>query len=190
MLHRRAALAAGAAGVLALAGCATVPPTPSPASPASAAGDRPADGTFFAGRLAVAVDVQGDAPPRAFSGSFELRGDATRGTLTLASPLGTAVAEGRWQPAEALLVTPRETRRYATLGELTRDALGEAVPLEALFDWLQGRPAPGAASVPAERGFLQLGWRVDTSGLADGRLQARRVAPEPAVDVRIRLDRS
>lgn len=168
---------------LVLGGCATAP-TAGPASGAPIAGDT------FVGRLAIAVEPQGDAPPRAFSGGFELRGDATRGTLALSTPFGNAVAEARWQPAEVVLVTPRETRLYASLGELTRDALGESVPLEALVDWLQGRPSPIAASVPAERGFLQLGWRVDTSGLADGRLQARRVAPEPAVEVRIRLDRS
>lgn len=180
---RRAALAAAGAALLALAGCASVPN-------AATEAPRAAGSSFFAGRLAVAVEAQGDAAPRAFAGGFELRGDASRGTLTLSSPLGNAVAEGRWRPGEAQLVTPRETRRHATLAELTRDALGESVPVEALFDWLEGRPWAGAASAPAEGGFAQLGWRVDTRGIAEGRLHARRTAVEPVVDVRIRLERS
>jgi outer membrane lipoprotein LolB len=171
---------------VALAGCATVSPPPPPSPPSASA----STGAAFAGRLAVTVEAVGESPPRAFSGGFDLRGDATRGTLALATPFGNAVAEARWQPAEVVLVTPRETRRYATIAALTRDALGESVPLEALFDWLQGRPWPNAASAPAERGFAQLGWRVDTSGLAEGRFAARRTAPEPAVEVRIRLDGS
>ena len=169
---------------VALAGCASVSPPPTAATASASTG------SGFAGRLAIAVEAEGESPPRAFSGGFDLRGDAARGTLALATPFGTAVAEARWQPAEVVLVTPRETRRYATIAALTRDALGESVPLEALFDWLQGRPWPGAASDPAERGFSQLGWRVDTSGLGDGRLAARRTGAEPAVEVRIRLERN
>jgi outer membrane lipoprotein LolB len=181
----RAALRAALAGLAlaGLAGCASVAP---PAGGATVPAAPP--GTVFAGRLAVAIEAIGEAPPRAFFGAFELAGDAERGTLGLATPLGTAVAEARWTPGEVLLVTPRETRRHASLAALTRDALGESVPVEALFDWLRGRPWPGAASAPAEGGFAQLGWRVDTSGLGAGRLVARRAAPEPAVDVRIRLD--
>lgn len=171
--------------VVALTGCATV--SPPPQTPAAVSGST---GPAFAGRLAIAVEAEGESPPRAFSGGFDLRGDADRGTLALATPFGTAVAEARWQPSEVLLVTPRDTRRYPTVAALTRDALGESVPLEALFDWMQGRPWPGAASGPAERGFSQLGWRVDTTGLAEGRLAARRTAPGPAVDVRIRFERN
>jgi len=47
-----------------------------------------------------------------------------------------------------VLTTPRETRRFASLDELTREALGESVPIEAWFDWLRGRPWPGAPSAP------------------------------------------
>ena len=64
--------------------------------------------------------------------------------------------------------------------------------MAALFDWLRGRPWPDAASqlrgdgVP---GFEQLGWQIDLARWAEGRVEARRVAP-PVVTVRVRLDLS
>jgi len=52
------------------------------------------------------------------------------------------------------------------------------LPIEALFDWLQGR----ATDVP--------GWAADLSTLAQGRLQAVRAAGElPRVELRILLQR-
>ena len=112
-----------------------------------------------------------------------------------------------------MLTTPRETRRFASLDELTREALGESVPIEAWFDWLRGRPWTGAPSAPVgaaavapvdvaaaasfERtpggpapGFRQLGWRVDMSQFTAGTIAATREAPAPVVTVRIRLDGS
>ena len=115
-----------------------------------------------------------------------------------------------------VLTTPRETRRFASLDELTREALGESVPIEAWFDWLRGRPWPGAPSAPvgaaavapvgcrgrASRrapsassatpapGFRQLGWRVDLAQFDAGTIAATRETPAPVVSVRIRLDGS
>jgi outer membrane lipoprotein LolB len=67
--------------------------------------------------------------------------------------------------------------------------LGETLPLAALFDWLRGRPWPGAPSRPvaAPPGFEQLGWRVDLARFAEGQVDARRDRA-PAVNVRARLD--
>jgi outer membrane lipoprotein LolB len=119
--------------------------------------------------------------------------------LGLSTPLGSMLAQARWSPAEVVLTTPRETRRFASLDALTREALGESVPIEAWFDWLRGRPWPGASSMPLEAapssasnpptsGFRQLGWRVDLSQFGAGTIAATREAPAPVVTVRIRLD--
>ena len=133
------------------------------------------------------------------SAAFDLRGDSRAGTLGLSTPLGSMLAQARWSPAEVVLTTPRETRRFASLDALTREALGESVPIEAWFDWLRGRPWPGraeraaAARRPASiaaPGFRQLGWRVDLAQFDDGTIAATREAPAPVVTVRIRLDGS
>jgi len=173
---------AAALAAVALAACSTLPP------PAPVAGEA------LSGRLALRVDATGQASAKAFSAAFDLRGDATAGTLGLSTPLGSTLAEARWSPAEVVLATPQGTRRFASLDELTREALGESVPIEAWFDWLRGRPWPGAPSEPApelREGFAQLGWRVDLGSFAaDGSLAAIRSVPPPTVTVRIRLDRS
>jgi len=171
-----------ALATLALAACTTLPQATAPS------------GEILSGRLALRVEASPDASAKAFSAAFDLRGDASAGMLGLSTPLGSTLAQARWSPAEVVLATPQGTRRFATLDELTRDALGESVPIEAWFDWLRGRPWPGAPSEPApelRQGFAQLGWRVDLGSFAaDGTLAATRTAPPPTVTVRIRLDRS
>jgi outer membrane lipoprotein LolB len=129
-------------------------------------------------------------PPRALSAAFDLRGDARAGTLGLSTPLGTMLALARWSPGEVVLTTPKGERAFASLDELTREALGESVPVAAWFDWLRGRPWPGAPSVVAPAGFSQLGWSVDLSRFAEGSVDATRSDPAPTVSARIRLDRS
>ena len=167
---------------LTLAACTTLQPA------------QPVAGDTLSGRLALRVEASGDASAKAFSAAFDLRGDPSAGTLALSTPLGSTLAQARWSPAEVVLATPQGTRRFANLDELTRDALGESVPIEAWFDWLRGRPWPGAPSEPApelQQGFAQLGWRVDLASFAaEGTLNATRTVPSPTVTVRIRLDRS
>ena len=177
-----------------VAGCTTVPPSP----------DR-GTSDVLSGRLALRVDPVADEAPRSVSAAFDLRGDSRAGTLGLSTPLGSMLAQARWSPSEVVLTTPRETRRFASLDELTREALGESVPIEAWFDWLRGRPWPGAPSVdlapggsadaaptgqsePRPPSFRQLGWRVDLSQFGVGTIVATREAPSPVVTVRIRLD--
>jgi outer membrane lipoprotein LolB len=171
-----------------LAGCSALPP----AEPGSTT-------EVFSGRLALRVDPVGSEAARAVSAAFDLRGDARAGTLGLSTPLGSMLAEARWSPAEVVLTTPRETRRFASLESLTQEALGESVPIEAWFDWLRGRPWPGAPSAPADvtpgaasaspAGFRQLGWRVDLGRFGEGTVAATRESPAPVVTLRIRLDR-
>jgi outer membrane lipoprotein LolB len=121
--------------------------------------------------------------------AFELRGSGERGELRLLSPLGSQLALARWSSGQARLTTADGEHAYASLDELALAALGERVPLAALPDWIAGRPWSGAASAPSAVGFDQLGWAIDLSRRADGRIAALRAAP-PAVTVRIQLDPS
>lgn len=164
-----------------LAACTTVPVL-----------DRVAAGEAISGRLALRVEASEKEPARAFAAAFDLRGSSRTGVLALSTPLGSTLAQARWQPAEVVLVTPNGIRTFASLDELTRNLLGESVPVEAWFDWLRGRPWPGAPSAPAPAdvasGFVQQGWTVDLAGFADGSVSATRAQPAPVVTVRIRLD--
>lgn len=166
---------------LAVGGCATVPHGASPVA-----------GEALSGRLAVRVDASDGAAARSENAAFELQGDARAGRLNLATPLGSVVAQARWAPGSVMLVTPQGERRFADLDALTQEVLGESVPVAALFDWLRGRPWPGAASAataaPAEPGFTQLGWAVSLARFDEGWVVAKRERA-PAVTVRARLDR-
>lgn len=133
---------------------------------------------------------------RSASAGFEWTGDGTAGQLVLVTPVGTRLAEARWRPGQAELSTPEGTRRFDTLESLTEDLLGERLPMQALADWLRGRPWPGAAveaiapgpTANPERRFRQAGWEVDLSRRAEGRIDAVRRDPPPSVELRIRLD--
>ena len=179
-------LAAAAASLL--AACASAPP-------------RVEGGGLWTGRLSVRADATGEAPARINSGGFELSGDARRGQLVLTSPLGTVAARASWTlggPRGDLieLDTGSGARRYPSLEAMMDDALGDALPLAAMFDWLAGRPWPGAPATPLpgeaggpSRGFVQLGWAVDLSRLDEARLiAADREQPPPGLHVRVKLD--
>jgi len=172
--RRRLVLAGLAAACL--AGCQSVPVDRS---------------TLISGRMAMHVDAYGSAPERSVSAHFDLQGDADNGQLELSTPLGTGVAKARWSPGKVQLTTSEGTRDFASLGQLASEALGESVPLQALFDWLRGRPWPGAPSQPAGsgEGFEQLGWVVDLTRFGEGWAQIRRERA-PAVSLRVILDAS
>jgi outer membrane lipoprotein LolB len=149
-------------------------------------------GDMLSGRMAVRVEASAGAPAQSVSAAFELRGDAGRGRLDLSTPLGSVFAQARWAPGSVVLVTPQGDTRFDDLDALTRAVLGESLPVAALFDWLRGRPWPGAASTPsvspADRGFEQLGWVVNLARFDDAQVAARRTSA-PAVTVRAQLDR-
>ncbi len=155
-----------AAGWLALvAGCAQPPKSPPP-EPGSA---------FWSGRLALQVEAE---PPQYSSAAFELRGGPERGELSLFTPLGGTLAMLAWAPGSAtLLDSSNQTSNFASLDALVTQATGTAVPVAALFDWLQGRPT----AVP--------GWQPDLSQLSSGRIAARRTEPAPPVQLRVVLER-
>ena len=143
--------------------------------------------SVLAGRLSLRVEAAGARAATSFSAAFELRGGAQRGDLRLLSPLGTQWAQVRWSPAAVSLLTADGESHFATLDDLSLSALGEQVPLVALPDWLAGRPWAGAPALARADGFQQLGWSVDLSGHAQGRLLAQRSAA-PAVTLRVVLD--
>ena len=153
---------------------------------------------MWSGKLGVRSDAAAGQPARSMSGLFELSGDASRGQLVLSTPLGTTAARARWdkpagpmaEPTEIELEADGRTLRFDTLGEMMQRAIGSQLPLPAMFDWLAGRPWPGARAERDASGqsFDQLGWRVDESRFADGLVVADRPFPSPALHVRVKLD--
>ncbi|MDR7333671.1 outer membrane lipoprotein LolB [Roseateles asaccharophilus] len=163
------------AAALALAGCAQLPREAAPT---------PTGEARLGGR--ISVTVAGDAHKRGTGGaaSFELFGGPHAGRLELTSPLGSLVARASWKPGLVTLKTPDDERRFDDLDALTRELLGEAVPVAALFDWLQARPWPAAPHQKTATGFEQLGWRIEPKLPA---LVATRLA-DPVVTLRAKLD--
>jgi outer membrane lipoprotein LolB len=144
-----------------LLGCASPPPAPTQPN-------------HWAGRLVLHIQ---DQPPQRHSGGFELIGNATQGELSLLNPLGTTVAQARWTPSLAQLQQGERTQTFISMPELLQAATGAALPLAAVFDWLQGIPS----STP--------GWEVDLSQHSQGRIQAQRSNPSPTVQLLIVLQR-
>jgi outer membrane lipoprotein LolB len=170
---RAAALTAALAAAL-LAACATPPP--------AGGADQ-----VLSGRLSVRVDGR---PDQALSAGFELSGTAREGELVLNGPLGTTAARARWAPGAAVLRAGGAETRHADLDALATAALGEAIPIAALFDWLRGRPwpdAPASARADGAAGFEQLGWQIGLARRAEGWIEAVRSAP-PAITVRARME--
>ena len=159
----------------------------------------PLPGHVYSGRLAVRSDAAPNLPARSVTGQFELSGNASSGQLILTSPIGTTVARARWSdpvgtqgvPSRIELEADGGTTHYATLEDMMQRAIGDQLPLPAMFDWLSGRPWPAA---PVQRGadgasFDQLGWHVDLSQLAGNQLiDAQRPQPAPTLHVRVKLD--
>lgn len=127
----------------------------------------------WSGRLALQVDGE---PPQSFHAGFELTGQPSRGELRLTSPLGTLLALVQWSDDGATLTQGSQVTRHASVDDLTTTLGGAPIPVRALFDWLQARPA----EVP--------GWMADLSRQPEGRLVARREQPLPPVILRIILD--
>jgi outer membrane lipoprotein LolB len=159
----------------------------------------PLPGHVWSGKLGVRSDAAPGQPPRSMSGQFELSGNASSGQLVLTSPIGTTIARARWSdpvgvqgvPSTIELEADGGTTRYATLEEMMQRAIGDQLPLAAMFDWLDGRPWPAAPVQRSADGgsFEQLGWHVDLSQLAGNRLiDAQRPQPAPVLHVRVKLD--
>lgn len=125
------------------------------------------------GRISVLVQSE---PVSSMSAGFLLRGNAEQGELDLYSPIGTTIGALQWSPRSVQLLQGNTPQRFDSLVELTEQTTGAALPIEAIFSWLQGQ------SIPAQ------GWQADMSNLQQGILTARRVSPLPEVSLRIKLD--
>lgn len=147
---------------------------------------------LLAGRMSVQVAATDSLEGHSLTAAFELSGTPDRGRLDLNSPLGSTVARAHWNGESVVLDTPQGQTVHPTLADMTRAVIGEELPVPALFDWLRGRPWPGAESTfavaPEPAGFQQLGWTVDLSRFSESRIYARRSAP-PVVTVQVKLDR-
>ncbi len=143
-----------------LAGCAQ--PMPS----------APVEENSWNGRIALQIDGQAS---QSFSAMFELRGTAQAGGLVLLSPFGNRIAQLDWKDGHAQLVSGQDTRTSDSLDTLLQDVTGTRIPVTALFSWLKGTQASA------------VGWQADLTGIADGRLTARRDDPQPTATLRIAL---
>ena len=143
-----------------LAGCAQ--PMPS----------APVEENSWNGRIALQIDGQAS---QSFSAMFELRGTAQTGGLVLFSPFGNRIAQLDWKDGHAQLVSGQDTRTSDSLDTLLQDVTGTRIPVTALFSWLKGTQASAT------------GWQADLTGIADGRLTARRDDPQPTATLRIAL---
>ena len=75
----------------------------------------------WSGRMALNLATE---PPQAFFATFELKGTADTGELSLTSPLGNVVAEMRWAPGDARLRTGQTTQQADSVAALSREATG------------------------------------------------------------------
>lgn len=168
----------------ALAGCASVT-----ASRAFDTGEATAS-QFYSGRFAANYERYGR--PEGVQGTFrwEERGRNVR--LDLVSPLGQTLAVVTSTPSGATLDLPNKPPRNAPeVDTLMEEALGFALPVAGLRDWLHGKPAPEspANATRDAQGRLatlaQNGWKVryvDWQEPADRSTQPRRIDLDRAGD--------
>ena len=125
------------------------------------------------GRLSIQVAGE---PPQRVSADFFLEGTARRASLTLNSPLGTRLAHMQWDATSATLEVGDQKRSFESIDAMSTYSLGSALPMQALFAWLQGRPetAPG--------------WEIQTLDMLQGRIRARSVDQTPAVQIDLVLE--
>lgn len=129
---------------------------------------------FWSGR--IGLQVQSD-PPQSLQASFELQGTSQAGLLTLFNPVGGVLARLSWSPQEATLERGSERWTQPKVEQLAEQLVQTPLPVQALFDWIEGRPVSHA------------GWEADLSAHAQGRITARRLQPAPPAQMRIVLDR-
>ena len=151
-----------------LQACSTAPRAPSAASTAD--NETPSE---WQGRLSVQVQSE---PPTSMSAGFLLRGNAQDGELDLYSPLGNTLGALQWSPHSARLSQGGSSQYFASIAELTEKITGAALPINAIFQWLQGVNASA------------VGWHADLSSASEGLVTARRTQPQPEVSLRIKLD--
>jgi outer membrane lipoprotein LolB len=128
----------------------------------------------WSGRISIQILSE---PAQAFSAGFELEGGSERGRLLLTNPLGNTLGVMSWSPGEAVLESGGQVKRFASMDAMLEATTGAAVPLNALFDWLDGKATP------------LNGWTADLSRQPAGKIAATRELPAPQVILRMVLDR-
>ncbi|HSD53005.1 MAG TPA: lipoprotein insertase outer membrane protein LolB [Burkholderiales bacterium] len=141
------------------------------------------------GRVAVRY---GD---EAASGRVAWRHSDLDDSLLISTPLGQGIAEITRRDGVYTLVTSDQQRFTATDPEqLTEQALGYALPLGGLPDWLRGRAQP---DVPAQVRYdgkqlaelRQQGWTIEYLAYGDdGRLPMRLRLTRGTFDIRLAIE--
>lgn len=143
--------------------------------------------------MGIKLGARQAEPARGMSFGFFFQGQVERGSLSLMTPLGSQVAQVDWTPTSATLrrVGPGggEDIRRGSIEELAETALGEALPLQTLVHWMQGRPDPALPHQPSPEAdtFEQRGWFIDTRERAQGRILATRQGQAGLRDARIQV---
>lgn len=198
MLSRLAACFTLLAMLTALGACSTWQPPPLAQSMPANSAANVAQQARFAGHLSLKLQAFEGKSAEGGSFHFDLQGNTTAGVLDISTPLGTMVASVRWSPENANLLTPDGQQVYASIDALLTQAVGEALPIATIMQWLKGQPDPSLPSTWADAStsstagtrFEQAGWQVDIADLPSGVLHAIR-DPQPSVRgarLTIRLD--
>lgn len=132
----------------------------------------------WSGRISLRTIDTLSPTAQSFSATFTLHGSAQQGELSLDTPLGTTLAHVSWTQSGAQLTQGNQSNVYSSLDELTSALMGTLIPMEALFDWLDGRPT----SAP--------GWTPDLSERGRGRFTARQSGPAGTIELRVILTQS
>jgi outer membrane lipoprotein LolB len=145
------------------------------------------------GQMSIKLQAFGQQPAKGLSLGFFFNGHAQEGQLDLMTLLGSQMARVEWRADEAWLINEKGRRRFDSIESLAWEALGEALPLSALIQWMQGHPAPFMPydAGPDNATFGQLGWHIDTHELAVKKLTAQRPASasQRGVTIKVYLDR-
>jgi outer membrane lipoprotein LolB len=153
---------------LLLAGCASTGTTTAPATKAAPMADLPVaplrDSVSLSGRLTA--NYQKDGQPESVTVKFNWQQAAQRTDIELSSPFGQVLAVIAITPEQASLTESGKAPRLApTIDALGEQALGWALPVAGLRQWLQGYATKQDGSrFVASRRFntveTQDGWRL------------------------------
>ena len=184
--------------IFALSGCAgiTIQPPASPALSTTAHAATAAPRTQFA--MAGRYSARGEREQA--SGQFRYAESPARRTLSLFSPLGTALAEVVAEGATVTLTDANGGRQVApSVAELLRPIIDLPIQDAALSAWLQGLPAANPPSTAVERDaagwplrFRQAGWDIEVSARQAESGAPRRMrwslSAQPDIEVRWVID--
>lgn len=173
------------------------------------------------GQISIKLLATDDLPAKGVSLGFFFQGQPDAGRLDLMTPLGSQIAQVGWNPAGAWLRRAGGTissdaapesrfgsnlsaapspddglERFESIGALSERVLGEAIPLQTLVHWMQGRADPLRPSTAAPDAglaagtFTQDGWLIDTREWPRRLLASRPAGPGlRGIQIKVHLDR-